>query len=91
MGEPGTTAAMSTELDTRTEPTEAPPSTVAPEVARLPELEIKPPGRFSGVGLREIWAYRELLYFLTKRAAPTAQSADDPSSTEIAVSKPPGR
>jgi lipopolysaccharide transport system permease protein len=33
----------------------------------LPELEIKPPGRFSGVGLREIWSYRELLYFLTKR------------------------
>jgi lipopolysaccharide transport system permease protein len=31
------------------------------------ELEIRPPGRFSGVGLREIWAYRELLYFLTKR------------------------
>jgi lipopolysaccharide transport system permease protein len=31
------------------------------------ELEIRPPGRFSGVGLGEIWSYRELLYFLTKR------------------------
>ena len=31
------------------------------------ELEIRPPGRFSGIGLRELWAYRELLYFLTKR------------------------
>ena len=35
--------------------------------ARGQEFEIRPPGRFSGVGLRELWAYRELLYFLTKR------------------------
>jgi lipopolysaccharide transport system permease protein len=58
---------MSTELETRTEPTKAPLSAGAGEATPLPELEIKPPGRFSGVGLREIWAYRELLYFLTKR------------------------
>src|SRR5262249_28002376 len=58
---------MSTELETRTERTEVVNGAPAPETHPLPELEIKPPGRFSGVGLREIWAYRELLYFLTKR------------------------
>lgn len=58
---------MSTELETRTERTEVVHGAPAPETHPLPELEIKPPGRFSGVGLREIWAYRELLYFLTKR------------------------
>lgn len=58
---------MSTELETRTERAEVVHGAPAPETHPLPELEIKPPGRFSGVGLREIWAYRELLYFLTKR------------------------
>jgi lipopolysaccharide transport system permease protein len=58
---------MSTELETRNEQAEVVDATSVPERAPLPELEIKPPGRFSGVGLREIWAYHELLYFLTKR------------------------
>jgi lipopolysaccharide transport system permease protein len=58
---------MSTELETRRERPEAALETPTTETSTLPELEIKPPGRFSGVGLREIWAYRELLYFLTKR------------------------
>jgi lipopolysaccharide transport system permease protein len=31
------------------------------------ELVIRPPGRWQGLGLRELWQYRELLYFLTKR------------------------
>jgi homopolymeric O-antigen transport system permease protein len=35
--------------------------------APLPELVIKPPSRFGGIGFRELWDYHELLYFLTKR------------------------
>jgi lipopolysaccharide transport system permease protein len=31
------------------------------------ELVIRPPGRWGGLALSELWAYRELLYFLTKR------------------------
>ena len=31
------------------------------------ELVIRPPGRWPGIGLRELFNYRELLYFLTKR------------------------
>jgi homopolymeric O-antigen transport system permease protein len=31
------------------------------------ELVIKPPSRWGGFGLRELWSYRELLYFMTKR------------------------
>lgn len=31
------------------------------------ELVIRPPRRWTGIGLRELWEYRELLYFLTKR------------------------
>jgi lipopolysaccharide transport system permease protein len=31
------------------------------------ELLIRPPHRWSDIGLREIWEYRELLYFMTKR------------------------
>jgi lipopolysaccharide transport system permease protein len=58
---------MSTELETPTAQTEPAAEAAAQGLAELPELEIRPPGRFSGVGLREIWAYRELLYFLTKR------------------------
>jgi lipopolysaccharide transport system permease protein len=65
LGEAG--GGMSTELETRREQAEVVHGAPAPESHPLPELEIKPPGRFSGVGLREIWAYRELLYFLTKR------------------------
>ncbi len=36
------------------------------EAHRAP-LEILPPGRFAGIGFRELWEYRELLYFLTWR------------------------
>ena len=31
------------------------------------ELVIRPPSRWGGLSLSELWAYRELLYFLTKR------------------------
>lgn len=30
-------------------------------------VRIRPPGRWAGIGWRELWSYRELLYFLTKR------------------------
>jgi lipopolysaccharide transport system permease protein len=32
-----------------------------------PSVVIRPPGRFSGLRVGELWDYRELLYFLTKR------------------------
>jgi lipopolysaccharide transport system permease protein len=32
-----------------------------------PELVIAPPSRWAGLGLGELWAYRELLYFMAKR------------------------
>jgi homopolymeric O-antigen transport system permease protein len=32
-----------------------------------PEIVISPPGRWRPVDLRELWAHRELVYFLTKR------------------------
>src|SRR5918995_3053483 len=32
-----------------------------------PQIEIRPPGRWPGLGLRALAEYRELLYFLTKR------------------------
>jgi lipopolysaccharide transport system permease protein len=32
-----------------------------------PETVIRPPGRWGSLQVREIWEYRELLYFLTKR------------------------
>jgi homopolymeric O-antigen transport system permease protein len=32
-----------------------------------PEVVISPPSRLAAVNLREIWDYRELIYFLTKR------------------------
>jgi lipopolysaccharide transport system permease protein len=32
-----------------------------------PEIVIAPPGRWRPVDLRELWAHRELVYFLTKR------------------------
>jgi lipopolysaccharide transport system permease protein len=38
---------------------------VAP--ADAAEIVIRPPARWSGFGLRDLWQYRELLYFLTKR------------------------
>jgi lipopolysaccharide transport system permease protein len=31
------------------------------------ELVLTPPSRWAGLGLRELWSYRELLYFMTKR------------------------
>lgn len=43
----------------------------APPVAHAGEpgsvLVIRPPGRWGGLALGEVWAYRELLYFLCKR------------------------
>jgi lipopolysaccharide transport system permease protein len=44
-------------------------SVALPSVARAtaPETIIRPPGRWSGFGFAELWRYRELLYFLTKR------------------------
>jgi lipopolysaccharide transport system permease protein len=41
-------------------------STAAP-AAGATEVVIRPPGRFDGLGLREIAAHHELLYFLVKR------------------------
>ncbi len=35
--------------------------------AEYPELVIAPPRRWSGLRLGELWAHRELIYFLTKR------------------------
>ena len=35
--------------------------------AEYPELVITPPGRWSAFRLGELWAHRELIYFLTKR------------------------
>jgi lipopolysaccharide transport system permease protein len=42
------------------------PSTDA-HAADPAELVIDPPGRWTGLELRELWAHRELIYFLTKR------------------------
>lgn len=39
-------------------PTEAPPG---------PTISIRPPGKWSSLRLGDLWEYRELLYFLTKR------------------------
>jgi len=41
-----------------------PPDTAA---VAAPEIVIAPPGRWRPVNLRELWAHRELVYFLTKR------------------------
>lgn len=30
------------------------------------EIVIEPPGRFGGLNVRELWQYRELMYFLVK-------------------------
>jgi homopolymeric O-antigen transport system permease protein len=38
-------------------------STAAPS----PEIVVRPAGRWGALDLSEVWAYRELLYFLTKR------------------------
>jgi lipopolysaccharide transport system permease protein len=35
--------------------------------AEYPELVLAPPGRWEGLRLGELWAHRELIYFLTKR------------------------
>jgi lipopolysaccharide transport system permease protein len=37
------------------------------ETPAAAELTIRPPRGVAGLGLRELWDYRELLYFLTKR------------------------
>src|SRR5262249_31593008 len=55
-------------VDETTAPASAERMTASSQsAAPVPELVITPPGRFSGVGSRELWEYRELLYFLTKR------------------------
>jgi lipopolysaccharide transport system permease protein len=41
-------------------------TTVQPRLAAS-EIVIRPAGRWASLQLRELWAYRELLYFLTKR------------------------
>jgi lipopolysaccharide transport system permease protein len=37
------------------------------QALEYPELVIAPPSRWSGLRLHELWAHRELIYFLTKR------------------------
>jgi homopolymeric O-antigen transport system permease protein len=37
------------------------------QIAATPEVVIGPPGRWSAIDLGELWAHRELIYFLTKR------------------------
>jgi lipopolysaccharide transport system permease protein len=37
------------------------------QAVQYPELVIAPPRRWSGLRLGELWAHRELIYFLTKR------------------------
>jgi lipopolysaccharide transport system permease protein len=37
------------------------------QAVEYPELVISPPKRWSGLRLGELWAHRELIYFLTKR------------------------
>ena len=40
---------------------------MTPAVADAPVLHIRPSKGWTALGLRELWAYRELLYFLTWR------------------------
>ena len=42
-------------------------STAQTQVVEHPELVIGPPRRWTGLRLGELWAHRELIYFLTKR------------------------
>jgi lipopolysaccharide transport system permease protein len=42
-------------------------NTVAATLEETPELTIRPPRRWPGLGLAELWQSRELLYFLAKR------------------------
>lgn len=42
-------------------------ATEVPTVSNLPTLRIDPPGRWTAIDFRELWEYRELLYFLTWR------------------------
>ncbi|HSD22929.1 MAG TPA: ABC transporter permease [Solirubrobacterales bacterium] len=42
-------------------------STTEAHAADHPELVLAPPGRWDGLRLGELWAHRELIYFLTKR------------------------
>jgi lipopolysaccharide transport system permease protein len=42
-------------------------NTAEAQVDAMPEVVIAPPTRWSGVKLGELWAHRELIYFLTKR------------------------
>ncbi len=37
------------------------------QAMEFPELVIAPPTRWSALRLGELWAHRELIYFLTKR------------------------
>src|SRR5271167_3369307 len=43
------------------------PGTAAPPAGRLPVTMIEPPSGWQLVNVRELWRYRELLYFLTWR------------------------
>jgi lipopolysaccharide transport system permease protein len=42
-------------------------STPNAQVATAPEIVISPPSRWTSLHLGELWAHRELIYFLTKR------------------------
>lgn len=39
----------------------------ATNIEAAPEVHISPPSRWAAIDLRELWSYRELIYFLTKR------------------------
>jgi lipopolysaccharide transport system permease protein len=42
-------------------------STTSVQPAEFPTFRIDPPSRWTAIGFRELWEYRELLYFLTWR------------------------
>lgn len=44
-----------------------PSRTILPEAEAFPTFSIDPPSGWTSIGLRELWDYRELLYFLTWR------------------------
>src|SRR5262249_37146574 len=58
---------MSTEMTTMTAPPEpaAPPAPAEP--AAIPVLKIRPKRGWAPINLRELWQYRELLWFLALR------------------------
>src|ERR1051326_4687435 len=42
-------------------------SAIRPSQSEFPSLFIRPPKGWMSIGFRELWEYRELLYFLTWR------------------------